>query len=110
MPVKAVSIVTKNGRDARLLFDLGHVARLARLRVLALAVRAVLPFLEIHLLGKGAYHLSRRRSHFGVERVARRAELRLLDVRGLHLLEAGYGSHDRLPSRIDLERSEDDAI
>ena len=64
--------------------------------------------LEIgHLLGDLADHFAARTERFREERVARRAQLRLPDVRGLRLPELRRGVHDRRQSLVDLERAED---
>ena len=69
-----------------------HVTGLAA--ALFLVERAVLPFLVVHLLGKRSDHLAIRTERLGNERVARRAQLGLPDVRGLRLHESCHGAHD----------------
>src|SRR4029434_3499621 len=81
---------------------LGTVPRLAGLCVLVLAVVAVLPLLEVHLLGERANHLPRWRERLRIQRVTRSAQLGLLDMGTLRLHETRDRAHDRLASRIDL--------
>ena len=85
------ALEAEDARDGGRRIDDRHVARLAALRV---AVRAVLPFEVRHLLGE-------MRDDFPaavglrVERVARGAQLGLLDVGGL-------GRHEQLRRRVGV--------
>src|SRR5215510_485864 len=105
MAIETVAEVAEHGRYAGGSLHLGHVARLARLCALGLAVVAVLPFLEIHLLGERADHPARRRERLCIQRVAGGAQLGLLDMGTLRLHETRHRTHDRLASDIDLIRT-----
>ena len=76
--------------------DLGHVAALAALRV---AIFAVQPLLIRHLLRQLADRFAGLVERRGEQRVARRAELRPLDVRASRRHEARRRAHDRLSAR-----------
>ena len=96
---QAVAIVTKHRRNAHGSRRARHVARLAT--GLFGVERAVLPFLVVHLLGQAANHLAVWTKCFRDQRMARRAQLRLLDVRRLDLLVAGHRLHDAPPAGIN---------
>ena len=67
---------------------------------------AVPPFLIVHLLRQRSDDLSVGTEGLGDERVAGGAELGLLDVRRLLLLEPGHRVHDAAAAGIDGERAE----
>src|SRR5262245_57910224 len=103
--MEAVAEIAEYGRDARRSFHLGHVARLARLRAVRLAVVAMLPFLEVHLLRQRTNYLPGGGERLCVQRMARGAQFGLLNVGTLCLHEAGDGTHDRFAAGIDLIRT-----
>ena len=104
---QAVPFVAEHRGGAHRPLRRRHVARLAA--ALLGRERAVLPFLVVHLFGQRTDHGAVGTVGVGDERVARRAQLRLTDVRCLDLLIPGHRSHDGLAAGVDGVRAVDEA-
>ncbi len=104
MAAHALPRLAEHGGDRRGVGDLRHVAGLAA----PLGSKGtVAPFEVRHLLGERRRHLAVRAERPGVERVAGRAELGLLDVGGLGRRHPGCGVHHPCAARVDPEWTED---
>ena len=103
VPRHALARDAEHARDRHRLLHHRHVARLAALRVLEIAVQ---PLLIGHLLGQAADRRAARSQRVRDERVARRAQLRLPDVLGLRRpVSLRRAAHDARVPRLDFERT-----
>ena len=107
MARKRIARVAEDGGATYRPRRLRHVAGLTA-ALLAIEV-AVQPFLIIHLLGERADDFAVWSERLRDQRVARRAQLTLADVRPFGLDEAGDRAHDRLTTGVDRVTTEDQA-